>query len=176
MDIEEEAARAEIARLADAGPGLAAEIMRAWQSDPNKGLTQPEISAWLLRDFPAGPRLLQLLRSAVRRACELLVKEGLLEERRPVGYVVGSDGAAGSGADLFALSSRGKKLTVDRDLDRWAAHYVRRHLARMTDEGTQGENGGPEMSWTTPGYPDPTMGFLRDAFDTRRSGRTDSPS
>jgi len=87
MDIEEEAACAEITRLADAGPGLAVEIMKAWLADPRKPLTPPELAAWLLRDFPAGQRLLPLLRSAVRRGCELLTEEGLLEERQPAGYV-----------------------------------------------------------------------------------------
>ncbi len=186
MDIEEEAARAEITRLAAAGPGLAVEIMKAWQAVPGRPLAQPEVAAWLLRDFPAGQRLLPLLRSAVRRGCELLTEEGLLEERRATSYVVGPDGAAGSGPAGLAPTLRGERLLAERELDWWAAQYVRRHLHQITEPpsghasdaryGSGMPLGEPDRSWT-PGCSDP-IEVLRDAeFEQRRSGyRPDSRS
>jgi len=184
MDIEEEAARAEITRLAGAGPGLAVEIMKAWLADPGKPRTQPELAAWLLRDFPAGQRLLPLLRSAVRRGSELLTEEGLLEERASAGYVVGSDGATGSAPAGLAPTLRGKRLLAGRELDRWVAQYVHWHLRQMTSAQPGSAPGGrfgsgtppgePDLSWT-PGYPDPVE-FMRDAeFEQRRSGGRPGP-
>ena len=106
--------------------------MKAWLAEPGKPLTQPELAAWLLRDFPAGRRLLPLLRSAVRRGSELLTEEGLLEERPSAGYVVGPDGATGSAPAGLVPTLRGERLLAGRELDRWGAQYVHRHLQQMT--------------------------------------------
>src|ERR1700678_1728659 len=87
---EDEAARREIARLASMpGLGLATEIMKAWRDDRDRPLSRPDIATWLLRDYPEGPRLLPLLRGVVRSSCDPLIEDGLLEERRPAGFVVG---------------------------------------------------------------------------------------
>jgi hypothetical protein len=36
-------------------------------------MSQVDMAAWLMRDYPGGQRLLPLLRSVVRESCDLLV-------------------------------------------------------------------------------------------------------
>jgi len=85
--IDEEAARSEIDRLANLQAGeLAIEVMDVFGADaPGRandraGFTQEEIAGWLLRDYASGKRFQPLLRSAVRRACKVLVQAGLVEQ------------------------------------------------------------------------------------------------
>ena len=109
MSIEEEPARGEIGRVRSmAGLGLAVEVMRAWRADPGRSLSRAEIAGWLLRDYPAGARLVPLLRGVVRSACDALTEDGLLEERRLSGFVVGPDGAAGGAVAQLAPTARAR--------------------------------------------------------------------
>jgi hypothetical protein len=127
--IEEEAARAEIQRLTDMrGAGLAAEILTAWEgSGPRTGsraMTQVEIAAWLMRDYPDGRRLLPLLRSAVRDSCDLLVHAALLE-RSAAGYAVSSGGEVAGQTTQLVLTRHGAMLVASGMFGQSAFSYLR---------------------------------------------------
>ncbi len=111
--IDEEAARAEIGRLANLPAAeLAIEVMDAFGADgPGRandlpGLTQEEITGWLLRDYACGQRLRPLLRSAVRRACRVLAQAGMVK-RGSRGYAVSSSGEVDRPVEVLTPTAKG---------------------------------------------------------------------
>lgn len=127
--IEEEAARAEIQRLTQMrGPGLAAEILKVWQGSRaptgSRAMTEAELAAWLMREYPGGRRLLPLLRSAVRDSCDLLADAGLVEPAA-AGYAVSSGGEVVGATTRIALTRHGAALVADGMFGQAALGYLR---------------------------------------------------
>jgi hypothetical protein len=135
--IEEEAARTEIQRLTELrGAGLAAEILQIWQGSGaragSQAMTQVDIAAWLMRDFPGGRRLLPLLRSAVRDSCTLLAEAGLVEPAA-AGYAVSSGGEIAGATGRVVLTPHGSTLVASGMVGQSALGYLRQVAAQAED-------------------------------------------
>jgi hypothetical protein len=151
--IEDEAARAEADRLTGlALADIAVEITGALGLDrghlpSSQGLTEQDVAGWLMRDYPTGAKFLPLLRSAVRRACTLLLQAGVAEFGETA-FGVAADGEVTSVTGLLVPTRWGATLLADGRL----GQYIRSCWARERATAPQLEPppAGPKADWAQP--------------------------